>query len=372
MKKVLFSSLIVISSLIFANGSYAMETDNFMAWNKEIKDSVDIVNEIMNGNIEKSLTKINSGAPIEACWKVAFKVGLSFNQGVESKITGLLRKDSRVDLYPHLSQYKYWKSSIYRKIPLDIKVAKTLNLNGIHLGTDKIDHFVGIGYLYYLIFLKEMNYLSNKENQNEQDSVVKLANDLIKSSKYDEMKNLVAENVVSTAGPANSPANYSANTNEEKLTEIIKKLIRFGLFTERYPVGRQTLGILSFGDVEADFQGFNFYYRMCNGDDPYLKKDEVGDWYWTQPLDMREYVNPNLDETYNLSIINPNKMNKIVPYLKKYCSKRTDPKVVERMEQYKKIDNPSFSVEYVRELLRSDENAETSPYSFTGICRSLN
>ncbi|MBF0361635.1 MAG: hypothetical protein HQK49_11525 [Oligoflexia bacterium] len=327
--KFIFLILLLIST---SYPSFALETDNFLALTEDIADSVDILNQHYNQVIQRRIDRINNGRFNKTCHNVATQIGKEFIRGIEKETQTWVMENEDIDRIPryNVSKYSYWKDSIYsRSIVHLVAIAPTLNVNGIHMGTDKLSHFFILGFSYYL------KYLLDTKNQGLEE-------------------------------PDYNNSQSVAEFNSEK-KRLFTRAIKIGMSTEKGILGKLPTGVYSFGDLEANFQGLTFYYSLCDGPKPYLKVVD-GNWVMTRPLDLREYVNPYLDETYNHSVYTPWRWWTIKANLSEYCETMEDPKVVERFERYKKYA-PSFSVLRLRELLtRANTLNLTSIYSFQNLC----
>ena len=78
--KLYFVRITLLFCLSFPLSSQALETDQFMVWGKELKDSASILDKLLNAQFSDALYKINlkKRAPKYSCEKVAKKI-LSHN-----------------------------------------------------------------------------------------------------------------------------------------------------------------------------------------------------------------------------------------------------------------------------------------------------
>ena len=147
---------------------------------------------------------------------------------------------------------EYFMMSIYGTHKFDVSkyfsLSRNININGIYLGTDKLSHWMSTGERYYRVYLRAMKKENNEEN-------------------------------------------------------AFKKAINYGIFLDRFILGGVSSGSLSYGDLEANFQGMLFNRRFCrvSKDQNYLKRVS-GKWIIQHKVDVRDYVNPNFDETFNPSL----------------------------------------------------------------------
>ena len=57
--------------------------------------------------------------------------------------------------------------------------------------------------------------------------------------------------------------------------------------------------MFSYADVEANYQGFLMLRAMVEGDDAHLQQVD-GHWVLARPINIRPYVTPGFDESYNV------------------------------------------------------------------------
>jgi hypothetical protein len=208
----------------------AAETDQFYSAQAIIKDSSLEVNGFFHERIEVALEKVNSKKNLLSCRLVAKEVLLQVvgefspteyikNNSV-SKVTAFVKKSPLVERFPEsdVDDKVYKANSIYRNRPFPnnlSSIARTININGVYLGTDKVSHFSIIGKTYYKNFLKGLAKGMSTEDAQE----------------YAVAKGMNQE--ISLLG---------------------------------YKLG----GTLSYGDLEANYQGLVFGRDMCEGEKPYL------------------------------------------------------------------------------------------------------
>ena len=94
-------------------------------------------------------------------------------------------------------------------------------------------------------------------------------------------------------------------------------------------------GVFSYADLEANFQGFMLARDMCQGSDPLLVL-EAEKWRLTRPVDLRTYITPDFDESYNLSHWQADRKREVLAILREeYFEKRRSPRVQERFALYR-------------------------------------
>jgi len=304
------------------------ETDNYLAWDKTLKDSSSEINRYYNALIVQELKKINRRPFIrKSCERVATWIGKKIISGNQKHTDHWVKENKKIDKYPDygVDRWDYLENSIYKNVwKLGTNLSPTLNINGIYAGSDKISHYLGVGYLYYLRYNLHLR-LNRKRNLSS--SVKKL--------------------------------------------NAVKKAIEFGLYTEKFILGESNLssGVFSYGDMESNYQGLLFYKSFCEGKAPRLQKKR-GRWQWVRNLDIRNYVNPKWDETFYSNHYTNARWHHVRPFLLKYCDQRTHPVVMAKMDYYKRIDKPSFSSRFLEARVENGQAPGLAEHSLNELCRS--
>ncbi len=273
---------------ILSTSGFALETDQFIAVDIDLKDSSEVMNSYFNKNIEKSLIEAN--AKKLSCEQTALKVMENLTGKFSiSKASSYASASALVERFPYdnISERSYKDQSFYEHAWLPLQVvdlARTININGIHLGTDKFGHFTHMGMSYY------KNYLKFKK-----------------------------------VGLSESGA--------------IKKAIIKGFNSEYGILGYGIGGVLSYADLEANYQGFMFALDMCRTENALLIVKE-GEWIENPKhrFDLRSYFTPKLDESFNLSFWRKPLYERIQKkLLQEYCNVQKSPMYQERMITYRRI-----------------------------------
>lgn len=305
---------LIISLLSMSFGLKSAETDQFYAARAVIKDSSSEMNAFFHEKIQVALDKVNKEKKPVTC-RLAAKEVLTQVLGevniVEyiknksfSKISVFTQKSPLIDRFPgeDIDDSDYRANSIYRNRPFPLNVvgvAKTLNINGIYIGTDKLGHFSIVGKAYYTNFLEALD----------------------------------------------------AGMNE---VEAQEEAMRKGYKQEIAILGYTIGGTLSFADLEANYQGFLFGRNMCEGENPYLVQVN-NRWEQNQAnvFDIRKYVNPKYDEAYNVNFWNNRVWKKMEnEIVVAFCENNQEPAYQERAEYYKKIDKESYNDIYLAKFLK--------------------
>lgn len=299
-------SLVVLA--VWALPSFALETDQFIASKIVIKDSADVFNRYFNQQIDKAIEKANSKNPEKIkCSAVADNV-MNNLVGAKyfgiSKISKFARTSPEVDKFPDdsVSDRDYTRQSFYEGAGFLLKfgppLARTININGIYMGTDKLGHFSLIGRNYY------HNYLTN------------LKNGMSKS-------------------------------------EALEKSILKGFKTEKGLLGYGIGGVLSYGDLEANYEGLRFAIDLCDGENSYIVyKNNRFEKNPNINFDMKTYFNPRMDESYHFSFWRPWLYKKLKDKLaKEYCEVKNDPMYLERISKYPGLMTENLNDRLIRKHL---------------------
>lgn len=342
-------SIILLIALIgligVTDSAYSGETDNFLAWGEEIKDSADIFNTYLNNQIDSILKEhINSSQNFtgpENCRKVALVImrelgtfggviklpalstDLEIWAEANPRIDRIPKFGTPVDEYVAMSIYTADMGFLEKKF---VSIDPTINIGGIYLGTDKLSHFLGSGYLYFKTYSREMKITRNE-------------------------------------------------------TIARKAAIENGCRTESGILGMMTTGVFSFADLEANYQGLVFALDLCRPNSRILSFDN-NQWQMNQDIDIRTYVNPHWDETENTSAYTKKRWEQIRFNLKilKYCNFLDTDWMKERERRYDSYELrnnnlefkrfPSFSYTYLKELQsrESDKPIQIPNQTHYSIC----
>ncbi|MFN8369254.1 MAG: hypothetical protein U0T83_01380 [Bacteriovoracaceae bacterium] len=327
MSRNLFSSFLIFS--ILSSNSFALETDQYIVWNSDftLKDSTEALNEYMNKNIETVLASINqnpSNLNPDKCNIITNKIIKSFQTITppEDKIEIEMHTNAKVDLYPKVTSFsEYYKNSIYRYILVLVSkvfafVSPSVKINNVYIGVDKLGHFISQGKEYFDLYKKEID-------------------------------------------------------DNKSIYEAEVKAINLGIQQEYGKYGIFLSGVFSFADLEANYQGLKFSRSLCfDSNSPYIKFDLTENkWIQVKKIDMRRFVNPNWDESYNNSYFSPDVAPKIVPVIKaNYCEIYKSKKIQNIRAAYAKIATPSFSKLYLLKQILIGEIVKQNQYSIETIC----
>jgi hypothetical protein len=303
--------------LIFSLSASALETDNYLVWDKELPDVSTELNSLIINEVEDVLLKSAKDSLHLSCEDITFKIADRFKTTPTKKLfENWTNAHLSQKMYP--SGPYYLEESILKKSPRTYLkysgLSPNVMVNGVYFGVDKLSHFGSTGRRY----LKK--YLDSK-----------------KSGLSDE--------------------------------EAVHKAIFLGLQNEQTVLGIWASGVYSYADVEANYQGLLFYKNFClNKKDTFLDLNN-GKWHLVRQPDLRNYVNPLWDETFNFSYFTPktwSESSKII--LSAYCPLVASPLRMMRLNHYQTIFSDSTSSLLVKKLQASSDKLTPIPQSFELLC----
>lgn len=316
--------LLITSFLLTISQVKALETDNFIVWDRDLLDSSVEINKLFRQEIDHVLKYVNEKNSSIGCRELTFKIANRFKTYPPLTIfieDWLVANLSAEQIYPtnmsYISEsiYKNAYGRLFKRIPL----SPNIQVNNIYFGTDKLSHFTSTSRSYLKKYLK----LIDKGYREE---------------------------------------------------EAIKKAIDLGIFKENTILGLKFIGVYSYGDLEANYQGFRFYSKLCLENDSYLVKEGKGKWRVANYPDIRDYVSPYWDESFNLSYRSAKNWARTSRVIAKtYCSLFDSERVQKRRDYYQSILVPSFSIEYVKDLQAVHSLRTPNPQdeqSLEALCKS--
>lgn len=283
---------------VLARSASADETDQFLAWDVELKDSSGPINDYLNSQLHDYLAYRNSAIePPCECEALTLEfIDYIFKGRLTARFKEFIRNSEDIDVFPprSVSNLDYNRMSIYRGLafPYVLPMSPTLRIGDVYLGDDKLGHFFGFGKRYYRKYLTYRRYEATED-------------------------------------------------------DAIDRVIRWGVLSENTLVGIGVDGIFSHADLEANYQGFEFARHFCEGEDPYLAQGDDG-WRLTRDIDIRDYINPYFDESYNPPHFWGRRRQLVLPIIREeYAHRAEHPLVLERFERYAAYE-PSRSVAIIR------------------------
>lgn len=314
--------------LILFPSAQALETDQYMVWGKELNDASAYLNGFINKRTWKAIDEVNhmpkqqrNALDCEAVHRYILK-SYNENKGLDfiSEIERLIYDDPTLSRYPHQKTGKIEtiKQSIYKRSRLfRLKMfGINIKINGIYTGLDKTDHVFRTGYGYFKTYKKYRK---------------------------------------------------KGKTEKEATIAAIKK----GIMQEKTYYGFWVSGVFSYADLEANYQGLRFHRNFCEGEKPYLFRRNGGSWGFSHQIDLKKYVNPWFDESYNTSVYLALRFKSVYPELKKHCSELGDQWLKDQDDYYQHWrGKESFSVRYLQEQIDSGKLPSPDRYSLKTICSS--
>lgn len=312
-------SWLFLACLLLSTASHGLETDQFYAWGKPIEDSTGYLNAWVIITVQKALDARQGDRDLDcegAVRHIQRRLQHSIYQPIELWVTS----GDLVDRFPRrLDEYRDYRSHylLSKTYPLDfarwLPPSPTVEVDGIRFGTDKLAHFFSEGWWYYRHWKKHRDSLTANEMQ--------------------------------------------------------KKLLEYGVLLENWIQGKTLTGVISFGDMESNYQGFIFYHQLCHGDPPLLQR-QGEQWRITGAFDFRDYVTPEWDESWNANIYSPVRWKNIRKTMESYCPMLESEWVIRQRAYYGQRDTLTPTEKLLRERVASGELPDPRNYDITTVCRS--
>ncbi len=293
------AAALLVSALTIAAPVAALETDQFLVWERGLADATPAVNDFLDRQLARVLDRVNRTPGEVACEEIPprFYRRLVPTLLVYSRIRRFLKHDPGVERFPdrEVGYFGYLERSIYRRPawPFLLPMARTVSIGGVDLGIDKVaGHMFGFGRRYY--------------------------------RRYQRLRH--------------------RGWSEE---DAIRRVVQRGVRNELTLVGGLTDGVFSPADLEANYRGLLLARDLCEGAAPLLARGPEG-WRATRPLDLGSYVTPLLDESFNPSLYAGYRWRRVRDFLAGHCAARRTPTVEARMRRYAAVAASSPSAEEVR------------------------
>lgn len=294
----------------------AFETDQYLALEAEVADSAEVINSYLNQELEGFLER-SPVARLE-CTEIAPRFYRYLFRGLmASRLQKFLKTDPAVDRFPDGLKYgEHLERSVYRKpwFPFFLPLSPTIRVGEVRFGLDKFGHFFGFGRRYH--------------------------------RHYQRLR--------------------SRGVSSE---EALRRVIRNGLRQERFFVGGWADGVFSYGDLEANYQGFLLARHFCEGAEPVLER--IGAlWRVRREIDIRDYVTPGYDESYNNNHYPAPRWKRVRPILvSEYCDRYFSPAVQARWMRYRKLERPNPSKRLISEYFEQKGTNLQQAQSMDSICK---
>ena len=313
------AALLVLSLVVVPGPSFALETDQYYAWGRPLADSTEAVNAKFNLELERSIASFPNHKPPKSCRQVAVAYRKRMRFLLLHEIQVWAWNSEWVDRIPNGSdeQREYRRTNLYSNHPLIdtgtwMPFTPTIKVAGVRMGTDKLAHLVSSGWTYY--------------------------------GEYRE-------------GLAKG----------ETPEEAERRAVNRGILEESLILGKLASGVLAIPDIEASYGGIQFYLDLCDVEDPVLRLEEEG-WIISRPVDLRDYVTPRWDESYQPPVYTKGRWRKVKPVLETYCDRLADPAVVEMRRRYRERDHGSVVGEVVAEQVAQGKLEDPAQFGIEAVC----
>jgi len=276
----------------------AGETDQYLTWEIELADSADVFNAYLDQEIYAFVDKMNRrNDKVSDAAELTIELYQHLFAGLHaSRVRKWLKNAEEVDRFPEntMSDWEYQRASIFRvpAFPFVLPMAQTVRVGEVYFGIDKIGHMFGFGRRYFQIYQRARN---------------------------------------------------AGDTHDE----AVERVLTWGIQHERSVVGELVDGIFSHGDIEANYQGFRLALALSSGDNALFYR-EGNDWQYRGGLDIRNYITPDFDESFNTNEYAAWRGRRVLPIVEaRYAPLKNSPAVVARFARYERGYKPSRSKIFV-------------------------
>lgn len=304
---------------VAAGQAPALETDQYYAWGLPLADSTDAVNARFNLELEKAIASFPEHRPPSNCRKIAVEYRTRMRFVLLHDIQVWAWNSKWVDRIPDggEEQKEYRRTNLYSNHPLIdtgtwMPFTPTIEVAGVRFGTDKLAHLVSSGWTYYSEYRRGLKKRETPE-------------------------------------------------------EAERRAVVRGILEERLILGKMASGVQAIGDIEASYAGIHLYRDLCDVEDPILRLEEGG-WVISRPVDLRDYVTPRWDESYQPPIYSKGRWRKVRPVLEGYCERLGDPQVVEMRRRYRSRDQGSVVGEVVAERVALGKLDDPAQFGLEAVC----
>ena len=308
----------MLLSLSFSFSASALETDQFYAWGKPIEDSTDYINAWSKLTIQSALDAEGSGK-LESCESAIKAIQSHLQHSIYQPIELWIIASELVDRIPddlEGSRDYHSKYLLSKTFTFDyarwLQPSPTLEINGIRFGSDKLSHFFSEGWWYYKKWRK-----------------------------------------------------LQLGQSEEQLQ---RNIFLFGIDLERGIQGLKMTGVLSPADLEANYQGLIFYRQLCHAEEPLLTQSN-GRWQFSDQFDIRDYISPKWDESWNPNIYSPKRWGGIRATMSGYCPAMDSEWVVQQRKLYASLDSETKTQKLLYEMVEAGELPDPKDFDITTVCK---
>jgi hypothetical protein len=310
---------LVLWPVMFPGPSSALETDQYYAWGRPLADSTDVVNARFNLELERAIASFPKDRQPEECRQVAVAYRKRMRFLLLHEIQVWAWNSERVDRIPDggEEQRRYRKTNLYSNHPLIdpgtwMPFTPTIEVAGVRIATDKLAHLVSSGWTYYGEYRKGLK-------------------------------------------------------KGETPDEAQRRAVRRGIIEESLILGKLASGVLAIPDLESSYAGMRFYIDLCDSEDPVLQRGNDG-WVISRPIDLRNYVTPRWDESYQPPVYSKGRWRKVRPVLETYCDRLDDPQVVAMRRRYREMDQGSLVGELVAERVAEGKMEDPASFGIEAVC----
>jgi hypothetical protein len=308
---------ILLAGLLLSLPIQALETDQFYAWGKPIKDSTVFLNAWVSLQFQSDLES-RGHSDSRDCESVVNDVQSRLQHSIYQPIELWIISSKLVDRIPRgLEATRDYRSNylLSNTYTFDhartLQPSPTLQVNEIRFGSDKLAHFFSEGWWYYKHWKKNRDKLSAEELQ--------------------------------------------------------RSMFEFGVKLEKSIQGTATSGVFSPADLEANYQGFRFYHRLCHTDDPLLYRKD-GRWHFSDSFDFRDYIYPEWDETWNPNVYSPRRWRGVRSTMAGYCTALDSAWVNRQRKHYASLDKLTSTEILVQELVDNSEIPDPRNFDIISVC----
>jgi hypothetical protein len=311
--------VLVVGVLLAATSGGALETDQYYAWGRPLADSTEAINAKFTLELQRALEDFPPDSPPEQCLEISIRYRKRLRFILFHSIQIWAMNSSLVDRIPAdtAEQSLYRRSNLYSNHPVIdagtwMPFTPTINISGVRIGTDKLSHLVSSGWTYYTVYRR-------------------------------------------------------AIANGVDPVEAEHKAVRRGILEESLILGGRASGVNSIADIEASFAGLFFYQDLCDSDDPIVQRHDDA-WVIARAIDLRDYVEPRWDESFQPPVFSEKRWQKVRPVLESYCEKLEDPEVIEMRARYRARDRQTVVGEMVAALVAEGELEDPSRFAVETVC----
>ncbi|PIK15436.1 hypothetical protein [Halobacteriovorax sp. JY17] len=246
---------LILATIISMTNVYSSEIDPFNNRSQPLKDSLPALNDKANFMMEDALTKLNkkdhacSEKKLYKALRKKFKNQYTSEFGKWVVDTDELDKVTTKTSDSIYQEFKWYQAIIPGLLAkFSDPAGQIMNVGGVHVGTDKFEHFSGSGFNYFKKY-----YLKGKS---------------------------------------------------------LEDAMNIGYRAETGIMGATMTGVMSFGDMVANFNGMRFWNTMLGQHkdvltqeevSPYITCDEDQKWQQVKEIDFGVFVDSAWDEGINCS-----------------------------------------------------------------------